>query len=100
MIQKKTMLTAIFRIKNHLGIHARPAAKLAKLAQSFRSEVNLVKANRQADVKSVLDILSLGCGFNDEVTLVINGKDEKKAFNAILDLIETEIGERINGTQI
>jgi phosphocarrier protein len=94
------MLTGFFRIKNQLGLHARPAAKLAKLAGQFCSEIKLIKANKEADVKSVLDLLSLACRFDEEVKLIVDGQDEEKAFISITLLIEAEIGERIYGAEV
>ena len=94
------MLTGFFRIKNQLGLHARPAARLAKLAGQFCSEIKLVKADKEADVKSILDLLSLACRFDEKVKLIVKGQDEEKAFMLITHLIEAEIGERINGTEV
>ncbi len=45
------------RLRN--GLHARPAARLAKEAQRYRSTIRLVTDAGEADCKSMLDILSL-----------------------------------------
>ena len=55
MIRQSVLVT------NKLGLHARAAAKLVRLASRFSSEIHLSRedANQQIDSKSILGVLML-----------------------------------------
>jgi phosphocarrier protein len=48
-------------IINELGLHARSAARIAKLAQNANSKVWLIRGKERVDASSIIDILSLAC---------------------------------------
>ena len=48
-------------ITNDLGLHARSAAKIAKLAQYGKSNVWIIKDGKKVDASSIIDILTLIC---------------------------------------
>ena len=54
MIKEKVIL------KNETGLHARPAGELAKLASTFKSNINLNVNGKTVSAKSILGIMSLG----------------------------------------
>lgn len=62
-------------IHDELGLHARPAAKLAQAAQQFQSRITLEYDATSADAKSILDILSLAAGRGASLTLHCVGED-------------------------
>ena len=80
-------------IKNKLGIHARPAAMLAKTASRFSSKVSIVKNGQEVDCKSILGIMMLAVEFNTTITVTASGKDEKEAVNEIELLVESKFSE-------
>jgi phosphocarrier protein len=80
-------------IKNRLGLHARAAGKLVEAAQPFKSRLTLIKDDTQADVRSILSLISLGCPYNTEVVLMATGQDAKAALNAVATVIENRFGE-------
>lgn len=65
------------------GLHARPSAKLAQLAQTYQSNISLINDNGEADAKSILDILSLSAQKGDKIIILANGPDAGKAILAI-----------------
>jgi phosphocarrier protein HPr len=75
-------------IVNSLGIHARPASLLVKLAATFDSKVELEKDNVKVNAKSIMGVLMLASEQGDKVTVIAEGKDEKEAVNSLVDLIE------------
>lgn len=81
------------RVRNELGLHARPAGQLAKEAQKFMAQVWVVVEERQADAKSVLDILSLAVGQGQKVRLVAQGPDAHAAVQQLSDLFQNMFGE-------
>lgn len=79
-------------IRDELGLHARPAAKLAQAAQQFESSISLEYENMTADAKSILDILSLAAGRGAALKLKCNGADADSAAKTLEDLFSQEGG--------
>jgi phosphotransferase system HPr (HPr) family protein len=80
-------------VSNPLGIHARHAALIAKLASSAEGKVWLIKEDETVDAGSIIDILTLGCAKGTEVTLRMENHSDNKLFIEIADLIEMGIKE-------
>jgi phosphocarrier protein HPr len=82
-------------VTNRLGLHARAAAKLVRLASRFSSEIHLSRedANQQIDSKSILGILMLAASKGTRLVISINGRDEAEAGEAIRQLFEGKFGE-------
>lgn len=89
------MIRTTLRIKSELGLHARAAAKLVKLASGFESDIKLSRLNGQiqVDAKSILGILLLAASKGTEMELVIDGSDEVEATEALVELVENRFGE-------
>ena len=82
------MINKIFKIKNQLGIHARPAGQMVKIAAKFKSSVFVSKNGNEVNGKSIMGILMLEAGFGSEIEIRIEGDDEDAAFVELADLIE------------
>jgi phosphocarrier protein HPr len=83
-------------IKNRLGLHARAAAQLVRLAGSFHSNVQLARRDERAqmaDAKSILGVLMLAATQHTELEIVTEGADETAAMDALCALIEDKFGE-------
>lgn len=88
-----TEIRRTFRIINRLGLHARAASALAKLAGGFVSEVSIEKDGQSARSTSVIELLLL-CGQpGSEITVVAKGDDAEQAVAAIGTLIGDRFGE-------
>ncbi len=80
-------------IINELGLHARSAARIAKLAQNANSKVWLIRGKERVDASSVIDILSLACSKGSKITLKIDEESDIDILNEIIELIKTGFGE-------
>jgi phosphocarrier protein HPr len=80
-------------IVNELGLHARSAAKIARLAQQANADVWLEKDGEQADAASIIDLLSLGCPQGSTVTVAIGDGRDIDILDALVDLIKHGFGE-------
>ncbi len=82
-------------VSNHLGLHARAAAKLVKTAGRFSSTIMLVKkdGSATANAKSILSVLSLAASRGMALVLKVEGNDEEKAFAEISALFSSGFGE-------
>ncbi|MBC7364427.1 MAG: HPr family phosphocarrier protein [Candidatus Aminicenantes bacterium] len=87
MLEKKIV------IKNKLGLHARAAVKFVNLANRFSSSVKIIKNNTEVDGKSILGILTLAASQGTPIKLVVNGRDEGQAMQALCELINNKFGE-------
>jgi phosphocarrier protein len=82
-----------FTICNRLGLHARAAAQLVKLAASFPCEVTVGREGQTANAKSVMGVLLL-CGAPGTVIEVeATGERAEEAVNEIGALIARRFGE-------
>lgn len=81
------MKEVTIRIMNETGLHARPAAQVVGLATKFKSKIIALKDDKKADLKSLLDLLSLGICQNDLIVIRAEGKDENQAVELITSLI-------------
>ncbi|MCK4467736.1 MAG: HPr family phosphocarrier protein [Desulfobacterales bacterium] len=75
-------------IINELGLHARSAAGIAKLAQNANSKVWLIRGKDRVDASSIIDILSLACSKGSKITLKIDEESDIDILNEIIELIK------------
>jgi phosphocarrier protein len=78
------MQQLIYVIRDSLGIHARPAGMLAKLAKSFENTVITIECgNRSAKATQLIKLMGLGAKQGDEITVTIDGPNESEAVSAM-----------------
>ncbi|MDB6152604.1 MAG: Phosphotransferase system, phosphocarrier protein HPr [Chthoniobacteraceae bacterium] len=65
------------------GLHLRPAARLVKLSQRFRSSIRLVCGAGIADTRSIFGIVALCAAMGTQLDLEANGDDEQEAIQAM-----------------
>ena len=89
------MLKGRVTINNRLGLHARAAAQLVRLASSFQSKIKLLRTDNSviADAKSILSVLTLAASKGVELEIEIEGDDEQMAFEAIQEIFRNGFGE-------
>ena len=83
------------RVENKLGLHARAAAKLVRLASQFVSDIHLSREpeGRMTDSKSILGILMLTASQGTQLIVTVEGQDERQAGEAIRQFFECRFGE-------
>ncbi|RZB30573.1 MAG: phosphocarrier protein [Desulfobacteraceae bacterium Eth-SRB1] len=83
-----TKLSKDVIIINELGLHARSAAKIAKLAQNAKSTVWVIRGEEKVDASSILDVLTLACSKGSKITLKVDNKSDMDILNSIVELVE------------
>ena len=73
------------------GLHMRPAGRIMELAAQYKSNIRLSCADRSANAKSILEMLSLAAPPGAELVLEAEGSDAEEALDAIEALIRTRI---------
>ncbi len=77
------MIKEEIKIKNRLGIHARPAAMIAQEAGKFKSEIFISKDGMEVNAKSIMGIMMIAAEQGSTISVMVNGADEDNAFKAI-----------------
>lgn len=71
-------------IQDPVGMHARPAGKLAKEAAQYQSTVTVVKGEKKADTRRLMALMGLGIKQGETVSVQVEGPDEETAAPAVL----------------
>lgn len=89
------MLERPLEIVNSLGLHARAAAQLVRLACTFRCRITLSRKDNgvTANAKSILSVLYLAAGYGVAISVTADGVDEREAVSAIEELFSSGFGE-------
>jgi len=80
-------------IVNALGLHARPAALIAELAQKAKSNVWIIRNGEKVDASSIIDILTLACPKGTEIMLQADDPADSEILNGISALFQNGFGE-------
>lgn len=82
-------------VVNDLGLHARAAAQLVRLAGKFRSRIGLRRSDSGAfaNAKSILSVLALAASIGTTLMLEVEGADEQDAFDAVAAVFAEGFGE-------
>ncbi|MDE2905884.1 MAG: HPr family phosphocarrier protein [Acidobacteriota bacterium] len=80
-------------IVNKLGLHARAAAKLIDLASGFESRIRMCRDGREADAKSIMQVMMLAASKGTEVEVAAQGRDAAEAVAAIERLVAGRFDE-------
>lgn len=87
------MISQSITIINKLGLHARAAAKLVRTASSYHADIHVEKNGHRVNAKSIMGVMMLAASQGTELLLLIDGRDEEPAKNAIMELINNYFGE-------
>ncbi|MFN2166899.1 MAG: phosphoenolpyruvate--protein phosphotransferase [Anaerolineae bacterium] len=83
----------ILTIPNRLGLHARPAARLVRLASGFDALIRLGFKERWVSATSINQVATLGLRQGDEVTIQAAGPDAAAALAALAALAGENFGD-------
>ena len=78
-------------IKDEIGIHARPAGMLAKLAKKYESKITVGKDGKTAEARKLMALMGLSVKCGDEVEVTVEGADEEKALEEMKLFFETNL---------
>jgi phosphocarrier protein len=78
---------------NQEGLHARPAAKIVRLASSFSSDIELFKDGLAVNGKSIMGVMMLAAECGSSIMVRADGPDAEQAVEAITQLVAGGFGE-------
>lgn len=80
---------------NRLGLHARAASQVVRLASRYQSTIRLERedGSASADAKSILSVLMLAAARGTELRATAEGVDEREALDSLYSLFASGFGE-------
>jgi Phosphotransferase System HPr (HPr) Family len=86
-------LSCRVKVKNALGLHARPATMIVKLLQESRSSVSFTHKKETINARSIMSILMLAVSKNSQIVIEVEGEDAEATMAKLVRAFETEFGE-------
>ncbi len=78
-------------IKHKFGIHARPAAKIVSLCNTFASDIEIIKSGEPpANGKNILDIMMLAAASGVMLEIRASGSDAPEAIRQLGEMLESD----------
>jgi multiphosphoryl transfer protein len=89
----RTVTSDAVIIPNPEGLHARPAAVLANLAQKYESDIRLKRGDDQVNAKSVMAVMGLEVLTGHKVQVMARGPDAVPAAEELAEALREGLGE-------
>lgn len=82
-------------VQNKMGIHARPAAMIVRIANTYAGEVWVEKDDEQVNGKSIMGLMMLAAGKGSKLTVRTEGPsvDGKRMLEELNGLFERRFEE-------
>lgn len=78
---------------NELGLHARSAVQIARIARQAKGRVWILRGGERADATSVLDLLALACPQGSPLRISIEHPADRPVLEALARLVENGFEE-------
>jgi phosphocarrier protein HPr len=87
--------TGTVQLVHAVGMHARPAVKLTKLAKRFKAHVaiRVEGAEDWINAKSVAKVMAMRAAHGSMIEIKALGEDAEAAVTALVDLVATDFPE-------
>ena len=80
-------------VNNKMGIHARPAAMIVRVANKYAAEVMVEKDEEQVNGKSIMGLMMLAAGNGSKLRFSASGQDADKVLEEMQRLFERKFEE-------
>jgi phosphocarrier protein HPr len=81
------------RVRNALGLHARPATVIVKLLQGCKSHVTFTYKKETINARSIMSVLMLAATKNSLITIAVEGEDAQETMAKLIEMFETQFGD-------
>ncbi|EAA7064022.1 HPr family phosphocarrier protein [Salmonella enterica subsp. enterica serovar Java] len=89
------MIRQTVRVMNCTGLHARPAATLAKIVKKYQSSLTLVNNDKEIPIKGMMSILGAGVKGNTMIDLICDRQDELAFMDELKSAFADGFGESV-----
>ena len=87
------MIRKEITIYNKLGLHARPAAKIVKIAAQHKASLWIEKDGERVNGKSIMGVMMLAAEKGSKILLEANGEEEEELIRELEELIQNKFDE-------
>lgn len=87
------MVQRSFVIKNRLGLHARAAALLVRLAANYKADLTIAREDQRVNGKSIMGLMMLAASQGSTIDVEAEGDDAVEMLDAIGALIDACFNE-------
>ena len=91
------MISKRFKITNERGIHLRPSYAIVEIATAAKCSVTIRKWGETFEAHSLLRFMAAQIAQGEEIEIICDGADEKKAMIALEKLIKSEFEQILKG---
>jgi phosphocarrier protein len=98
-MNETTTATISVPLTNSIGLHARPAVKLTKLAKTFAAHIEVARAPEGpwVDAKSIVKVMAVKAPKGATLHLRAKGRDAAAALTALRELVALRFHEEEGG---
>lgn len=82
------MIERNLKIELETGLQARPAAQFVQEANKFTADVFIEKDEKRVNAKSIMGLMSLAVGTDEEIKLIADGSDEEEAVKVLSEFVQ------------
>ncbi len=77
-----------YTVTDPVGIHARPAGRLAKKVEELGSSVTIIKDGKCVDTRRLIALMQLGIKCGDTISIRVEGVNEDKNAQLLLEFLK------------
>ncbi len=85
------MVTRTATVASRVGLHARPAAIFTHAVDDSGFDIVISFDGEEADAASVIEVMSLGIGYGDEVALSCEDDAAAEALDSLVELLSKDL---------
>lgn len=87
------MLCRDMKVRNALGLHARPAALFVKTASAFDADIQVERDGNVVSGKSIMGLMTLQAECGTVLRVSARGRQAKKALDSLDELFKQKFSE-------
>ena len=72
-----------YTVQDHMGIHARPAGQIVKLAKGLSSRIVISKDEKSADARRLIALMGLNVLQGETISVSVEGEREDEDFQTM-----------------
>jgi phosphocarrier protein len=80
-------------VSNKMGVHARPAAMIVRIANKYGADLAVEKDGEQVNGKSIMGLMMLAAGKGSKLTFSASGQDAEKMLEDMKALFDRKFEE-------
>lgn len=90
-------VSAVVRVCNVKGLHARASARFVNCAEGFDATISVTRDGQTVPATSIMGLMMLAAGPGSSLEIVAEGPGAAQAVTALVDLVRSGFGEDRDG---